>query len=102
MHTDDLHDVTSDDKVTITTSEGVTFSAECTERSMEVAPPQTGEVRETQRWHFVASNGDSVVAQIVNGLKSKPDDPDFPIHDEAWNMDGEYGMGYITSVERNV
>ena len=100
-HTDSLRDVISDDKVTITTSEGTTFSAECTERSMQVAPPQSGAVREVQRWHFVASNGDEIVAQITDGLKSTPSGPDFPIHEEAWNMSGEYEMGYITNIERN-
>ena len=100
-HTNSLRDVVSDDTVTIETSDGITFSAECTERAVEAAVPETEQIRETERWHFTASNGDRIIVQIVHGLKSRPDGPDFPIHDELWNMDGKYNMGYVTEVERN-
>lgn len=97
-HTADLHNVVTNDSVTLTTTEGETFDATCTDRSVQRADPRSGEVRETTIWTFDTPYGEAA-ASILNGLKSSPDDPDFPVHSELWHMDEGDGMGYIETVQ---
>ena len=97
-HTDDLRNVREGDTVEITTTEGETFEAECTERQVSNADPRTGEVRETTLWLFDAVEYLPTVS-ITEGLKSSPDDPDFPLHKEAWDRQQERTMGYIKSLK---
>lgn len=97
-HTEDLRNVWEADWVTITTTEGKTFEATCTDRSVQHAHPQTGEVRETTIWTFEAEDTE-VAASILDGLKSSADDPDFPQHSELWRMEEGEAIGYIETVE---
>ena len=97
-HTDDLRNVNENDDVTITTTEGETFDAHCKMRQTQNADPRTGEVRETKIWLFDTPDGE-VAASILDGLKSSPDDPDFPQHSALYNTGEEESLGYIESVQ---
>lgn len=97
QHTADLWNVNEGDLVTIETTEGEHFDAECTDRSVENADPRTGEVRGTTIWLFDAVEFQPAVS-ITQGLRSSPDDPEFPVHNEMWDRQQEGSMGYIESV----
>lgn len=96
-HTDDLRTVREGDTVELTTTEDQTFEASCLNVDKQHADPRSGEIRETTTWLFEMDGG-KAAAGITNGLKSSPDDPDFPIHSELWHLDEEDGMGYIEHV----
>ncbi len=53
-HTEDLRNVREGDTLDITTTEGETFEAECTDRQVQHADPRSGEVRETTIWTFAS------------------------------------------------
>jgi hypothetical protein len=97
-HTDDLRNVNENDHVTITTSEGETFDAHCKMRQTQNADPRSGEVRETKLWIFETPHGE-LAASILDGLKSSPDDPDFPQHSELYNSEEGENYGYVESVQ---
>lgn len=96
-HDSNIWDVEEGDSVTLETTDGREFDAECTSRKTEHADPRTGQVRETEMWEFSAAEWLPVVS-ITNGLKSSPDQADFPRHSEMWCMDHEEGLGYIEEV----
>lgn len=96
-HPDDLRNVREGDTVTITI-DGGSFDAECVERQVNNADPRTGEIRETKIWLFDAVEYKPAVS-IVDGLKSSPDDPDFPIHNAAYDRQHEYEMGFIEEIK---
>lgn len=98
QHSDDIHNVRESDDIHIYTTEGENFSATCTSRDTQFADPRSGEVRETTIWMFDTPKGE-LAASILDGLKSSPDDPDFPQHSELWSMDREETLGYIESVQ---
>ena len=96
-HTADLRNVSEGDTVTLELSNGETLVVECFFYQNQHADPRSGEVRETNIWRF--KNDDRLLAvSITDGLKSSPDDPDFPIHNEVWDEDEETGLGYIESL----
>jgi hypothetical protein len=103
-HTTDLRNVNENDVVTIETTEGRRFAeVECVSRQSERADPRSGEVRQSIIWQFNI-NGRDLVATIIDGLKSSPDDPDFPVHKEAslgnvGEYDGWVNLGYFDTVE---
>lgn len=97
-HTSDLRSVEEGDTVILETTEGEHFEAECTNRQIQHADPRSGEIRETNIWQFDAVEYLPTV-MIVDGLKSSPDDPDFPLHKEVYDEQQEGTMGYIESVE---
>jgi hypothetical protein len=97
-HTEDIRNIVEGDEVTITTTEGEAFDAECINRDTQHADPRSGEVRQTTYWKFDTPYGEAA-ASILEGLKSSPDDRDFPQHSELWHMDKGDGMGYIESVQ---
>jgi hypothetical protein len=98
-HSDDLHDVSEGDEVTITPAGGTTMAGECVSRSTQHADPRSGEVRETESWEFVVDGDRTVFATVTNGLKSSPDDPDFPIHSEMYDPNADESLGYIEKVQ---
>jgi hypothetical protein len=77
--------------------DGGSFDAECTSYETRNADPRTGEVRETRIWMFDAVEYQPVVT-IIDGLKSSPDDPDFPVHNPMYDRQQEYQMGYIENL----
>jgi hypothetical protein len=103
-HTEDLRNVHETDVVTIETTTGRRFAeVECVSCQTQQADTRSGEVRETIIWRFDV-NGRDLVASIVDGLKSSPDDPDFPVHKEAslgnvGEYDGWVNLGYFETVE---
>lgn len=98
QHTDDLRNVNEGDTVTIRTTEGETFhEVECLFRRVQQADPRSGEVRETTIWRFDTPHGEAA-ASILDGLRSSPNDPEFPQHSELWNLDEGCAMGFIESV----
>jgi hypothetical protein len=96
-HTEDLRTVHEGDTVEIVTSENEAFEAKCVEKEIYNADPRTGEVRETRSWHFDAVEHQPVVT-IIDGLRSSPDDPEFPIHKSMWDSQQEGSMGYINDL----
>lgn len=98
QHTDDLRNVNEGDSLHIHTSEGENFSAECQDVLVQNADPRSGEIRETTIWLFETPKG-RLSASILEGLKSSPDDPDFPQHSALYSMDTDGTLGYIESVE---
>lgn len=96
-HADDIRNVREGDEVEITTTEGETFEATCTKRQHEQAAPESGEVRETTMWFFDAVEYQPVVS-ILDGLRSSPDDPEFPQHSEMWDRQQQGAIGYIETV----
>lgn len=95
-HTDELRNVDEGDIVTIETTAGRLFrEVECVSRQTQRADPRTGEIRQSQIWQFEVADRDLTVS-IVDGLRSSPEDPDFPKHKEAslGNV-GEY-EGWVT------
>lgn len=106
-HTDDLRNVNEGDSVTIHTTSGETFhEVTCTLRKKRNADPRSGEVRETTLWSFTV-DGDDLTVSITDGLRSSPDDPEFPVHKEAHlgtigKADGWMPKGYIETVEIGV
>jgi hypothetical protein len=98
QHTEDLRNVREGDGVTITTTDVTTFDARCTDMEVQRADERSGYVRVTRIWIFGTPYGE-VGATILDGLRSKPDDPDFPKHTELWNTDEEESMGYIETLQ---
>lgn len=98
QHSEDLQNVSEGDSVTLTTTKGETFDAECLSFDVQHADPRSGEVRQTNIWTFDVSDSE-VCASILDGLKSSDDDPDFPIHSELWHMEKEETMGYIKDLK---
>ena len=84
QHSANLRNVNKGDSVTIETTGGRRFrEVKCTDFIKKHADPRTGEIRETSLWEFdISGLGDMEVltVSIVEGLKSSPDDPDFPVH----------------------
>lgn len=97
-HTDDLRNVKEGDSVTLTTTDGHHFDAECESRAVERAAEGTGEVRKTTIWEFSAVEWEPVVS-ITDGLRSSPSDPEFPKHTEMWAVNQEQTLGYIESLQ---
>ena len=95
-NTADLRNVVEGDTVTIETTEGHTFEVECVFYEKQHADPRSGEVRETNIWQFEGDR--NVAVSLTDGLKSSPDDPEFPIHNEVWEADEEESIGYIESL----
>lgn len=96
-HTDDLRNVNEGDTVHIKTTEGKVFGAECTDVCVERATEASGEVRVTTMWRFDSPLG-RLDATIMDGLRSSPDDPEFPKYTELWSLDKEETFGYIETV----
>jgi hypothetical protein len=94
-HTDDLRNVREGDGVVLTTSNGSQIRTKCFDVSVEHADERTGEVRETTMWRFQPE----IVVSITDGLRSSPDDPEFPIHNEAYAPRAEESIGFIESVK---
>jgi hypothetical protein len=97
-HTDDLRNVTDGDSVTLHTTEGETFDVECNYHSVDNADPRSGEVRETKTWIFQNQAGEEICAAITDGLRSSPDDPEFPQHSQLWDSTAGENLGYIESL----
>lgn len=106
-HSEDLRNVNEGDSVTIELAHptnGRTYhEVLCAMREVHHADPRSGEIRETTLWSFNVGDKDLTVS-ITDGLKSSPDDPEFPLHKEAslgeiGKADGWVSMGYIESVE---
>jgi len=97
-HTADLWNVNEGDHVTIETTEGTELDATCDLRNVENADPRTGEIRETTIWLFSAGERRPAVA-ITQGLKSSPDDPEFPIHNKMFDRVHDETLGYIETVQ---
>ena len=97
-HTADLRNVNENDTVVLETTEGEHFEATCTSRERQNADPRSGEIRETHIWLFDAVEYQPAIS-ITDGLKSSPDDPDFPVHKEVYDRQQEGTMGYVESVE---
>lgn len=96
-HNKDLWDVSDGNEVTITTSEGEHFDAECTERRTETMADRTGnESMETTTWLFNAVEYQPEI-RITRLLTAE--DPDFPIHNEIWDQQQEGEMGFIEEIE---
>ena len=96
-HCDDLRSISEDDTVKLTTTGGEEIQVTCTHKQVQHADPRSGEVRETHIWSFDSPDHNLAVS-VTEGLKSSPDDPDFPIHNEIWNHNTEDTMGYIESL----
>ncbi len=96
-HTSTLQLVREGDTVTIHTSEGHQFEAECVTYDERNAAERTGEIRKTMMWSFDAVEYQPVVT-IIQGLRSSADDPDFPIHEKVWDTKQECRMGYVKSI----
>lgn len=103
-HTDDLRNVNEGDSVTIKTTTGERYTeVECTYKQVSNADPRTGEIRKTHLWVFNA-DGRDLTAAVIDGLKSSPDDPDFPVHKKVSLSTGDGdsdwdSVGYIETVE---
>jgi hypothetical protein len=97
-HSDDIRNVNEGDEVVLKTTNGDRLVAECTGVEVQHADPRSGEIRETRLWFFESRSRNPVVS-IVDGLRSSDDDPEFPLHKEAWDMEKEQNIGYIESVE---
>lgn len=93
-HADSISHVREGDTVTITTSEGHQFEAECVAYDERNAAERTGEIRKTVMWFFDAIEYQPVVT-IIQGLRSSDNDPDFPIHKKIWDHQQKQEMGYI-------
>lgn len=96
-HTDDLRNIWEGETVTIKTSEGNHFDAECTARTTEHAAENTGEVTQTTIWEFDAIEW-RPVATITDGLESNAVGG-FPKHSALWCRDQEQNLGYIETVQ---
>lgn len=97
-HTSDLRNVKEGDDVTVVTSDGHIIDAHCTSYENQHADPRSGEVRETRLWHF-HSQLFSFTASIIDGLRSSPDDPEFPKHTAAYAHEEDVSIGYIVDVK---
>jgi len=105
QHTDDLRNIQEGDSVTIETTTGRRFPAvECLSKDVQSADPRTGEIRETYLWTFNVADKRTLTVNFIEGLKSSPDDPDFPVHKEAslgniGEREGWVRVGYFESVK---
>jgi len=97
-HTDTLRQVEKGDNVTITTTLDETYDFTCEMHDVQKADPRTGEIRETHIWQFNNPTR-RISATITDGLKSSPDDPDFPIHSEVYEFESDASIGYIDKLE---
>jgi hypothetical protein len=98
-HTDDLRNVNQGDSIAIHTSEGERLTGNCTEFRVHRAAPETGEIRKQSIWTFDFDGVDGDVhAGILDGLKSRAQDDDFPQYSELWSEAAEESMGYIEEV----
>jgi len=97
-HCDEVREISEGDEVTLTTTTGETIEGTCKDKQKRNADPRTGEIRETTMW-MIQNSARLVVFSIVEGLKSSPDDPDFPVYKPAWDNDSEEEVGYIESVK---
>ena len=95
-NTADLRNVVEGDTVRIETTERHTFEVECVFYEKQHADPRSGEIRETNIWQFEGDR--NVAVSFTDGLKSSPDDPEFPVHNEVWDSDEEESIGYIESL----
>lgn len=96
-HTEDLRNVTESDYLSVETTQFGEFDVICEDVEVQHADPRSGEVRETTIWTLDTPHGVAVTS-ITEGLKSSPDDPDFPIHNAVWNTETEESMGFIESL----
>lgn len=97
-HSSDLWDVQEGDTVSLTTTTGASLTGECYSRERQHPDPRTGEVRETHIWWFDYGTT-SLIVSIMEGLKSSADDPEYPIHKDAWITGTETSAGYIDTLE---
>lgn len=98
-HTSSLNDVREGNRISATIEGSEVFVADCAEYTEEHADERTGEIRLTKMWIFEDADEDrQLVASILEGLKSSPDDPEFPQHSPLWDMDAEETVGYITEL----
>ena len=100
-HSPDLRHVKEDDDVTLTTTTGDTLRATCTNTDEMHADPQSGEVVTTSVWTFKSPDLSSAAdVGITDGLKSSPEQDDFPRYDEMYcDTSTQTNFGYINSVE---
>lgn len=96
-HAKEVWDIYEGSTVTIETTDGIEFDATCTSRETEYSDPRSEHIRETTMWEFSAVEWSPVV-DIVNGVRSSEDDPEFPLHSELWCTDHEQDLGYIESI----
>ncbi len=98
QHTADLRNVNEGDSLTIQTTMGETFDVECESYEVHHADERTGEVRETRVWTLIGDNRRLIVS-IIDGLKSSPNQRDFPRHKPIWEKTSECAVGYVDSVK---
>lgn len=94
QHSIDLHALREGDTADLTMSDGEEFEVEVEDYQHQHAAEMTGEVRDTYIWTFVTEDLRFAVS-ITDGLASSPDDPEFPIHHEVWDMKREETMGFV-------
>lgn len=97
-HCDEVRQISKGDEIALTTTNGETIEGVCDDKQKHNADPRSGEIRETTLW-MIETGATLIVFSIVEGLKSSPDDPEFPVHKRAWDNEEEEGMGYIESVK---
>jgi hypothetical protein len=98
-HSGDLYNVHETDEVTITTTTGNTFDATCVNFQNQHADPRSGEVVTTLIWRFQSPEFNSVIdIGITNGLKSSPDQDDFPRHHEVYLGIENLSLGYVETI----
>jgi len=97
-HCDQIRSVSEGDTVTISTTNGNIFDATCEMKDTQYADPRSGEIRETRIWLFNAVEFMPIVS-ILDGLKSSPDDPDFPVHKQVYCRDTEQSLGFIDRID---
>ena len=85
QHSADLRNMKEGDGVTFTTSDGETYNATCTNYDEQHADERSGEVRTTSIWTLdIDGFGGRADVAIVDGLKSSPEQDDFPRYHEIW------------------
>ena len=100
QHTSDLRNVKEGDGVTFTTSDGETYNATCTNYDEQHADERSGEVRTTSIWTLdIDGLGGRADVAIVDGLKSSPEQDDFPRYHEIWQGKDKPTLGYIEKVQ---
>jgi len=98
-HSGDLYNVHETDEVTITTTTGDTFDATCVNFQNQHSDPQSGEVVTISIWTFQSPDFKSVIdIGITNGLKSSPDQDDFPRHHEVYLGSENPSLGYVETI----
>lgn len=96
-HTSELRQIREGDRVSIETTDGESLEADCT--SYEKQHSRNPDIVRTSFYWYFEFDGEKAVATIVEGLKSSPDEAEYPRHKKLFNLSNETGMGYITSIE---